>query len=150
MDRRNFIKKTLLGTGALVVGGAPAVSQVVKASEKRDIPVFGPDLKTAGGRKHTPFVKAPKRVKAGEWFDVFVEVGHYKLHPNTMTHWIESVALWIDKFEVASARFRATQGAPRATFTVKVDKPGKVTLRGFGYCNIHGLWVSLPVEVEVV
>ena len=66
MDRRSFLKKTVLGTGALIVGGVPAVTQIAKASEKRDIPVFGPDLKTAGGRKHTPFVKAPKRVKAGD------------------------------------------------------------------------------------
>ena len=150
MDRRNFLKNALFSTGALVVGGTSVVSQVAKAGENRDLPIHGPDLKTAGGRKHTPFVKAPKKVRAGQWFEVFVEVGHYKPHPNTMTHWIESVALWIDGFEVASAKFRATQGAPKALFTVKVDRPGKVILRGFGYCNIHGLWVSQPLEVEVI
>ncbi|WP_163328060.1 desulfoferrodoxin family protein [Desulfurobacterium thermolithotrophum] len=148
MERRDFIKKTILATGVFL-GGGITVPKITKAAEEK-IPVFGPDLKSIGGRKHTPYVKAPKKVKAGEWFDVYVEVGYYHPHPNTMTHWIESVALWIDKFEVVKATFRATQGAPKALFTVKIDKPGNAILEGLGYCNLHGLWVSKPIILEVV
>ena len=111
---------------------------------------MAPTLRARGGRKHIPYVKAPKKVKAGRWFTVEVEVGHYHPHPNTPTHYIESASLWIDRFKVASARFKPVQGAPKALFTVRVEKTGKAVLRGFGYCNLHGLWVSLPVEVEVV
>jgi len=147
MERRKFLKAGLLSVGALIIAGPTALAKEIY---KRDIPIFGPDLKTVGGRKHTPYVKAPSKVKAGEWFEVFVEVGHYHPHPNTPTHWIESVALWVDKFEVAKSEFKAVSGAPKALFTVRIENPGVHILRGFGYCNLHGLWVSLPVKVEVV
>ena len=148
MDRRNFIKNTFLATG-VVLGSGIIIPEIAKAKESK-IPLCGPDLETTFGRKHTPYVKAPKQVKAGEWFDVYVEVGYYHPHPNLMTHWIESVALWIGQYEVAKATFRATQGAPKATFTIKIDNKGETTLKGLGYCNLHGLWVSKPINIKVV
>ena len=146
MERRKFMKTALLSTGALLMGSIPAIAAV----NNRDIPVLGPDIKTVLGEAHTPFVKVPKKVKVGEWFDVFVEVGHYHPHPNTINHHIESVALWVNKLEVANAKFRAVEGAPKALFTIRINEKGKAALRGFGYCNVHGLWVSFPAEVEVV
>ncbi len=146
MNRRHFLKTGILGAGTILLGNTLSWAGEIK----RDVPIFGPDTKTVGGKKHTPFIKAPKKVKAGEWFDVEVEVGHYHPHPNTKKHFIESISLWIDKLEVASAKFKPVQGAPKARFTIRINKPGKATLRAFGYCNIHGLWVSFPTEIEVV
>ena len=40
-------------------------------------------------KKHTPVIDAPAKVKKGEPFDVFVEVGRYMKQPNENAHFIE-------------------------------------------------------------
>jgi len=136
VDRRNFIKTGILTAGVAVIGSSIAVDAVTKTNGKQKLPVYGPDIKTSLGKKHTPFIRAPKKVKAGQWFDVYVEVGHYMARPNKRVHWIEHVALWVDSRDVVMARFQATKSAPKTTFSIKIDKPGKAVLRGFGYSQI--------------
>ena len=45
-------------------------------------------------KKHTPVITAPDSVKAGECFEVTVEVGKLLAHPNELAHSIEYIDLW--------------------------------------------------------
>lgn len=107
--------------------------------------VFGPE--EAGKRKHTPVIEAPEKVKKDEWFEVRVIVGKDIPHPNTKEHWIEHVSLWADNFLVARADFEAERAASEVVFKVKLEKSAVLTAHA--YCNLHGLWHSEEVKVEV-
>lgn len=98
-----------------------------------------------GKEKHVPVIKAPDRVKAGEFFEVTVVVGDEVPHPNTVEHHIK----WIQVFakedgkevvHVGTFDFGPTYADPRVTFRMKLSKPA--TLYAIEYCNIHGLWES--------
>jgi superoxide reductase len=149
MNRRKFIQATL-ASGALIA--ADGLSSIAKADSPffEGTPVFKPDIETVHGKKHTPFIDAPEKVKAGEFFDVRVITGYYHPHPNLVEHFIEWSSLYINAFEAGQANFRATISNPDVTFKVKIDSKGKAVLRAFSYCNIHGLWLSFPKEIEVV
>ncbi|MCE4609937.1 MAG: class II SORL domain-containing protein [Desulfurococcales archaeon] len=107
----------------------------------------------AAGKKetHTPKIRAPSKVKAGEPFTVEVEVGP---HPNQAVHSIRYVQLFFKEegrafnpIHLATAILEPEYAEPKITFTVKVKKSG--TLYALGYCNLHGLWESsAKIEVE--
>jgi len=107
--------------------------------------VFGPEPE--GKRKHTPVVEAPNKVEKGEWFEVKVVVGKDIAHPNTKGHWIQCVSLWAGDFKVARAELEPERAASEVVFKVKLEETA--TLTAFAYCNLHGLWQSEPVTVEV-
>lgn len=149
MNRRRFIQ-TAVASGVLMA--ANGLSSIANADETffDGTPIFKPDIKTVHGKKHTPFIDVPKKVKAGEFFDVRVITGYYHPHPNKVEHYIQWSSLYIDIFEAGKANFKATISNPDVTFKIKIDSKGKATLRAFSYCNIHGLWLSFPKEIEVV
>ena len=107
--------------------------------------VFGPE--EIGKRKHTPVIEAPEKVKKDEWFDVKVIVGKDIAHPNTKEHWIQYIALWSDAFLMAKDDLEPEKAASEVVFKIKLDKT--TTLSAHGYCNLHGLWHSEDVKVEV-
>ena len=114
--------------------------------------------------KHVPAIGAPASVKAGEFFNVEVNVGKELAHPNTTEHHIRWIILYFQPegvkapFQVGRYEFDAhgesTDGANKGPVytnscvvtSMKTDKPG--TLLAASYCNIHGLWESSK-EVEV-
>jgi superoxide reductase len=144
-NRRKFIKSALLGLVGLTIGSKSAVAKALLEGA----PIFGAETQTLRGKQHTPVVKAPEVVKAGEPFEVEVEIGHYEGHESTQEHHIDNICLWVNNREVGSVEVKAGE-KPKAKFTVVLDRPGTVTLRGFGNCTEHGLWVSEPVKVKVV
>ncbi len=105
-----------------------------------------------GKEKHVPHIEAPKKVKAGERFEVKVHVGKETPHPNTREHHIEYMDLFAKEdgekpvVRVAHAEFGPTCGEPITTFTIMLEKTS--TLIALEACNIHGLWDN-SVEVEV-
>ncbi|WP_457569515.1 class II SORL domain-containing protein [Desulfurobacterium sp.] len=107
--------------------------------------VFGPEPE--GKRKHTPVIEAPAKVKKGEWFDVKVVVGKDIAHPNTKEHWIQFISLWADNFIVGRATLEPEVAASEVTFKVRLEKDAVLTAQA--YCNLHGLWHSEEVKVEV-
>ena len=107
------------------------------------------------GEKHVPAIVAPASVKAGEEFEVVVEVGKEIDHPNTFEHHI----VWIKLFylpegaklpiEIGNYDFSAhgegeALTSPKIVNKLKINKGGK--LISTSYCNIHGLWTD---EVEI-
>lgn len=149
MNRRRFLQVAAVSGTLLAVDG---LSSIAKAENPffESTPVFKPEIETVHGKKHTPFIEAPQKVKSGEFFDVRVITGYYHPHPNKIEHYIEWSSLYINAFEAGQATFKATLSNPDVTFKVKIDSKGKAMLRAFSYCNIHGLWLSFPKEIEVV
>ncbi len=107
----------------------------------------------AAGKKetHTPKIKAPEKVKAGEPFTVEVEVGP---HPNQAVHSIRYIQLFFKEegrafnpIHLATAILEPEYAEPKLVFTIRIRKSG--TLYALGYCNLHGLWESSAnIEVE--
>ena len=116
-------------------------------------------VKTADWKaeKHVPVIAAPAVAKAGEPFDVEIDVGKEIPHPNTAQHHIVWIALHFvpdgstTSIELGRADFSAhgasmseTPGpaatAPSTRFRVALAVPG--VLHATAYCNLHGLWTS--------
>ena len=149
MDRRRFLQ-TFLASGALIATNG--IFKKVNGDELffKGTPIFKPEIKTVNGKKHTPYIEAPKKVKRGEFFNVRIITGYYHPHPNLTEHYIEWSSLYINTVEAGKTIFKATISDPDTVFKVKIDTKGKSVLRAFSYCNIHGLWLSFPKEIEVI
>ncbi|MCE4614909.1 MAG: class II SORL domain-containing protein [Desulfurococcales archaeon] len=107
----------------------------------------------AAGKKetHSPKIKVPKTVKAGEPFTVEIEVGP---HPNQAVHSIRYIQLFFKEdnrafnpIHLATAILEPEYADPKIVFTIRVKRSG--TLYALGYCNLHGLWeFSVDIKVE--
>ena len=95
-----IVRKTLslLVTAALSLG-ALSLALPAAADHHGDDPV--PEItpafdknQTAHDPKHSPKITAPSKVKAGEWFDVTIEIGKDALHPSMDTHFIRYCLLY--------------------------------------------------------
>ncbi|MHC4983384.1 MAG: class II SORL domain-containing protein [Planctomycetota bacterium] len=106
-----------------------------------------PDNPTDLEKKHIPVIAAPESVKAGECFEVVVEVGKLLAHPNENGHFIEFVELYADDRYLARADLTAGTTCPRLRLCVALRGPVD-ELRAYGRCNLHGVWVS-AVKVAV-
>jgi superoxide reductase len=90
-------------------------------------------------KKHLPVIDAPDSVKAGECFQVKIEVGKLHPHPNEKAHYIEFIELYADRIYLGRVHFTAETTCPTATFCVAL--PGPVgELRAYERCNMHGVW----------
>ena len=92
-------------------------------------------------KKHVPVISAPKTVKKGECFEVTVEVGKHKDHPNEPGHYINFIELYADHTYLGRMHFTHGVTCPVATFCVQLDHIHK-KLRAFEQCNLHGVWES--------
>ena len=101
------------------------------------------------GEKHVPVIKVSGEVKAGEEFEVNVNIGEAVGHPNELAHHIAWFKVFFNttdgKFpvEVGSYNFSAhgeedVFSSPNVTIKLKTNSSG--TLFALSYCNIHGLW----------
>jgi len=145
MKRREALMGSALAAG-LVAGNAFA------ASDKRFGDVIIPPEKEMGKEKHVPMITAPPSAKAGQPFDVTVEVGKTVPHPNTVAHHIKWIQLYAKEEEsqyavqVGFFDFGPTFASPKVTVPVILQK--NATLYAVEHCNIHGLW-DYSVDVIV-
>lgn len=99
-------------------------------------------------QKHLPVITAPEKVKREEAFEVKIEVGNYKAHPNEPGHFIE----WVELYSGDTFLFRV--GLSGSLSCPKVAIPVKLThahgpLKAWAKCNLHGLWEGIrDIEVE--
>ncbi len=150
MDRRSFLKSAVIGTMAAGVAAKAGAAEKYFPS-KVDMSLFedinrvkNPANKTPLEKSHSPVIKAPATVKAGEPFAVEVSVGEV-LHPMGPVHWIEFIELNIGNEPAGRLDFQPKgYMIPKATFTVVLSKEaapsGKVTLVAHQRCNLHGYW----------
>ena len=99
-------------------------------------------------KKHHPVITAPEKVKAGECFEVTIEVGKLLEHPNQPAHFIEFVELYAGDVYLSRLALTAQMSCP--TMKVCVSLPKDMgDLRAFTLCNLHGIWESRkPITVE--
>jgi len=101
-------------------------------------------------KKHLPVISVPANLKAGETFEVTVEVGKLLAHPNEPSHFIE----WIDLYAnwVFLARISLSAATTQPTLKIPVTMPHgikQLTLRAFERCNMHGVWEGTK-EISIV
>ena len=99
-------------------------------------------------QKHLPVISAPAEVKRNQVFEVTIEVGKLKAHPNEPGHFIE----WIELYSGDTFLFRVNLSG--SLTQPKVTIPLKLThvhgpLKARAKCNLHGLWEGTK-EIVVV
>jgi superoxide reductase len=114
------------------------------ATKERDLfegvnMVEDPENPTDLEKKHVPVITAPDEVKANEPFDVTVEVGKLKAHPDDPDHFINFITLYAGHVYLARLDLVPGRTKPTMKTTVVLDKDIG-PLRAFEYCNIHGTW----------
>jgi superoxide reductase len=101
-------------------------------------------------KKHVPVIEAPKKVKADEPFIVKVKIGGIDgvEHPNTLSHWINWVALYAGERLISRIEFGA-ELSDKYEVTLNVTLKETATLRAQEFCNLHGVWEGKAVKVMV-
>lgn len=99
-------------------------------------------------QKHLPVITAPTKVKRDETFELTIEIGKLKTHPNEPAHFIE----WIELYSGDTFLFRVSLSGslsqPKVTIPVKLTH-AHGPLKAWAKCNIHGLWEGIKdIEVE--
>ena len=105
---------------------------------------------TVMAKKHTPIIEAPNKVKANEPFAVKIKVGGSDgvEHPNTLSHWINWVALYAGERWICRAAF-APELTDKYVVTFNVTLSESTTLRAQIFCNLHGVWEGKQKEITV-
>ena len=101
-------------------------------------------------KKHVPMIEAPSKVRANEPFAVKIKVGGIDgvEHPNTLSHWINWVALYAGERLISKVEFGA-ELSDRYFVTLNVTLNETATLRAQEFCNLHGVWEGKEKEVMV-
>lgn len=99
-------------------------------------------------KKHLPVITAPESVKKGECFEVTVEVGKLKEHPNEPGHFIEFIELYADKTYLGRMDYTPKKSCPTMKMCVSLEHShGKI--RAYERCNLHGVWENeIDIKVE--
>jgi len=101
-------------------------------------------------KKHVPIIEAPSKVKANEPFTVKIKVGGIDgvEHPNTLSHWINWVALYAGDRWIGRVAF-APEMTDKYVVTFSVTLSESATLRAQEFCNLHGVWEGKTKQVTV-
>ncbi len=101
-------------------------------------------------KKHVPIIEVPATVKAGEALAVKIKVGGIDgvEHPNTLSHWINWVAIYAGARLISRIEF-APEMTDGYVVTLNVTLNESATLRAQGYCNLHGVWEGNTKKVKV-
>jgi len=102
--------------------------------------------------RHSAFVFADAKAKAGEKFKVKVKVGDEYKHPDDFDHYIAWVQLWDGENMLAQTNYTAGAMGNQAE-NLEIDfyvVPKKnMKLLAMAFCTKHGVWQSEEVIVEV-
>ncbi|MFH1754046.1 MAG: desulfoferrodoxin family protein [Candidatus Omnitrophota bacterium] len=90
-------------------------------------------------QKHLPVITAPDKVKRDEQFDVTVEVGKLKAHPNEAAHFIEWIELYCGDTFLFRIGLSGSLSVPTVTVPIKLSH-AHGSLKAWAKCNMHGLW----------
>jgi len=147
MERRRFVKGAVATAAAALVVGKIGTTKVY-ADDKTLNRLTNKKNPSMLEKKHVPLVKAPKKVKKGEWFDVEVKVGFMVEHPSTPEHFIDSIKLLMDGNEtIELENERGGNTSPNGYFRIRLNKSCR--LEAIAECNLHGRWLSEPVNITV-
>ena len=106
---------------------------------------------TGMAKKHVPIIEAPAMVKTNEPFVVKIKVGGIDgiEHPNTLSHWVNWVALYAGERLISRIEF-GSELSDGYVVSLNVTLNQSATLRAQEFCNLHGIWEgkTKPVKVE--
>jgi superoxide reductase len=97
--------------------------------------------------KHLPIITAPDKVKRDQVFEITVEVGKLRPHPNEPEHFIEWLEVWCADTFLFRTQFVGSLSIPKVTFSCKLSH-AHGPLKVWAKCNLHGLWEGVK-EIEV-
>jgi superoxide reductase len=108
------------------------------------------DSLTVMAKKHNPIVEAPRTANANEAFAVKIKIGGIDgvEHPNTLSHWINWVALYAGERLISRIEF-APEISNGYVATINVTLKESATLKAQGFCNLHGVWEGKPKKVTI-
>ncbi len=96
--------------------------------------------KSAYDPKHTPLITAPEKVKAGEWFEVTVEIGAGGRHPSLEEHFVRYIAIFNGEVEIARTYLHPVYSSPKVTFTIRLERTS--VLRAMEEPNHTAGWIA--------
>ncbi len=140
LDRRIFLKTTVIGAASIVAlhgisnsafAQADLFSKINRAKNTKDMSLLE--------KKHSPVIKVPEKIKAGEPFDVEIEIGGVS-HPMERGHYIGWLQLFADEIPIVTVAFQPAVSRPKAMLTIALEE--SATLRVLESCNLHGVWES--------
>jgi len=92
-------------------------------------------------KKHLPVITIQDNLKAGESFEVTVEVGKLPAHPDEPSRFIEWIDLYANRLFLARISLSAATTQPMLKVPVTLPHGLKnLTLRVFERGNMHGIW----------
>lgn len=108
------------------------------------------DSLTVMAKKHTPTVEAPSSANANEAFAVKIKIGGIEgvEHPNTLSHWINWVALYAGERLISRIEF-APELSDGYVATINITLKESATLKAQGFCNLHGVWEGKAKKVTI-
>ena len=101
-------------------------------------------------KKHVPIIEAPDTAKTNESFAVKIKVGGIDgvEHPNTLSHWINWVALYAGERLISRVEF-GSELSDKYVVAINVTLKESATLRAQEFCNLHGVWEGKTKKVTV-
>jgi len=105
---------------------------------------------TVMAKKHTPIIEASSKVKANEPFAVKIKVGGIDgvEHPNTLSHWINWVALYAGERLISRIELGA-ELSDGYIITINVTLKESANLRAQIFCNLHGVWEGKTKTIAI-
>lgn len=100
-------------------------------------------------KKHIPVIDCPDKVKAGEPFQVKINVGEMP-HVSEEAHHIQWIEVKTGENLYSRVELTPVLSRPEATVTLmKAGKHRKSAVRVIERCNMHGLWeATKEITVE--
>ncbi|MDY6820897.1 MAG: desulfoferrodoxin family protein [Deferribacterota bacterium] len=150
MERRDFLKSSLALVAAFGLTESIFLKNASAGQARNDNinRLENKDNPSSLEQGHVPKIIIPSRIIADEWFDVVVKVGFINEHPSTQEHWITDIKLLVDGEDIAHVKHIIGGITPsEATFRIKLQNSAR--LEAIEHCNLHGTWISEPVEVRL-
>ncbi|MFC1807164.1 class II SORL domain-containing protein [Candidatus Omnitrophota bacterium] len=98
-------------------------------------------------QKHMPVIDAPEKVGQSETFEVTIEVGKLKAHPNEPAHSIEWVELYCGDTFIFRINLAGSLSSPKVTLPITLTH-AHGPLKARAKCNMHGLWEGIK-DIQV-
>ena len=99
-------------------------------------------------QKHLPIITAPDKVKRDQIFEITVEVGKLRPHPNEPAHFIEWLEVYCGDTFLFRTQLAGSLSFPKVIFSCKLSHVHR-PLKAWAKCNLHGLWEGTKdIEVE--
>ncbi len=119
-----------------------SLTELNKPADWNNLPVMA--------KKHVPIIEAPSKVKANEPFAVKIKIGGIDgvEHPNTLSHWINWVALYAGERLISRVEF-GSELSDKYVVTINVTLNETATLRAQEFCNLHGVWEGKTKTIMV-